>query len=73
MTSHRFDIHYYNDEGYATNVAFHFNSDSHSVTNDFRFLPMDIVSDEMKSLCKLHKLDMLHSNGRNAKILYTLK
>ena len=38
-----------------------------------RFLPMDIVNDEMKSLCKLHKLDMLHSNGRNAKILYTLK
>ena len=33
--SHRFDINNYDDQGYATNVALHINSDSHSL-DDFR-------------------------------------
>ena len=51
MTSHRFAINNYDDQGYATNVALHFNSDSHSF-DDFRFVPIDIVNNEMGRLCK---------------------
>ena len=61
---------------YATNVALHFNSDSHSL-NDFRFLPIDVVKNEMDRLCKetywIHKLDTLHPKGMNSKLLYTMK
>ena len=42
MNSHRFDINNYDDQGYATNVALHFNSDSHSLA-DFRFVPIDTM------------------------------
>ena len=51
MNSHRFDINNYDDQGYATNVALDFNSDSHSL-DDFRFVPIDIVNNEMDRLCK---------------------
>ena len=62
MNSHRFDINNYDDQGYATNVALHFNSDSHSL-DDFRFVPIDIVNNEMDRLCK----------GMNLKLLYNIK
>ena len=42
MNSHRFDINNYDCESYASNVALHFNSDSHSIA-DFSFLPIDVV------------------------------
>ena len=51
MNSHRFDINTYGGQSYATNIALHFNSDSHSL-NDFRFLPIDAVKNEMDRLCK---------------------
>lgn len=76
MNSHRFDINTYDGQSYATNVALHFNSDSHSL-NDFRFLPIDVVKNEMDRLCKetywIHKLDTLHPKGMNSKLLYTMK
>ena len=46
MNSHRFDINNYDCESYASNVALHFNSDSHSIA-DFSFLPIDVVNDEI--------------------------
>ena len=76
MNSHRFDISTYDGQGYATNVALHFNSDSHSV-DDFRFVPIDVVNNEMDRLCKetywIHKLDTLYPKGMNSKLLYTIK
>ena len=76
MNSHRFDINTYDGQSYATNVALHFNSDSHSL-NDFRFLPIDVVKNEMDRPCKetywIHKLDTLHPKGMNSKLLYTIK
>ena len=76
MNSHRFGINNYDDQGYATNVALHFNSDSHSL-DDFRFVPIDIVNNEMDRLCKetywIHKLDTLHPKGMNSKLLYNIK
>ena len=60
VNSHRFDINTYDGQGYAINVALHFNSDSRSV-DDFRFVPIDVVNNEMDLLCKetywIHKLD----------------
>ena len=54
------------NQGNATNVALHFNSDSH-LLDDFRFVPIDIVNNEMDRLCKetywIHKLDTLHPKG----------
>ena len=71
-----FDIYNYDDQGYATNVALHFNSDSYSL-DDFRFIPIDIVINEMDRLCKetywIHKLDTLHPKGMNSKLLYNIK
>ena len=76
MNSHKFDINYYDSQGYASNVASHFNLDSHSIT-DFSFLPIDVVSNEMTRLCKLtywiHKLDTLHPKGMNSKLLYNVQ
>ena len=75
MNSHRFDINNYDSQGYASNVASHFNLDSHSIT-DFSFLPIDVVSNEMTRLCKetywIHKLDTLHPKGMNSKLLYNV-
>ena len=72
MNSHRFGINNYDCESYASNVASHFNSDSHSIA-DFSFLPNDVVNDEMTRLCKetywIHKLDTLYPNGMNSKSL----
>ena len=66
----------YDDQGYATNVALHFNSDSHSL-DDFRFVPIDIVNNEMDHLCKetywVHKLDTLHPKRIHSKLLYNIK
>ena len=50
MNSHRFDINNYDSEGYATNVALHFNSDSHSIA-DFSFLPIDVVIESAVTSC----------------------
>lgn len=76
MNSHRFDINNYDGSGYGTNVALHFNSDSHSL-DDFSFVPIDVVNKEMDRLCKetywIHKLDTLHPKGMNSKLLYTIK
>ena len=70
MNSHRIDINNYDSQGYSTNLALHFNSDSHSIT-DFSFLPIDVVSNEMARRCKetywIHKLDTLHPKGMNSK------
>ena len=43
MNSHRFDINIFDSQGYASNVALHFNSYQHSIP-DFSFLPIDIDS-----------------------------
>ena len=76
MNSHRFYINNYDDQDYTTNVALHFNSDSHSL-DDFRFVPIDIVNNEIDRLCKetywIHKLDTLHPKGMNLKLLYNIK
>ena len=76
MNSHRFDINNYDDQGYATNVALHFNLDSYSL-DDFRFVPIDIVNNETDRLCKetywIHELDTLHPKGMNLKLLYDIK
>ena len=77
MNSHRFDIRNFNvDEAkYASHVAVHFNSYGHSL-NDFSFMPIDIVNDTMKRLCKetfwIHKLNTHYPEGLNAKLLYDL-
>ena len=75
MNSHRFNINNYDSQGYASNVASHFNLDSHSIA-DFSFLPIDVVSNEMTRLCKetywIHKLDTLHPKGMNSKLLYNV-
>ena len=76
MNSHRFDINNYDDQGYATNVALHFSSDSHSL-DDFRCAPIDIVNNEMDRICKetywIHKLDTHHPKGMKWKLLYDIK
>ena len=76
MNSHRFDINNYDSEGYATNVALHFNSNSHSIA-DFSFLPIDVVNDEMTRLCKetywIHKLETMSPKGMNSKLLYNVE
>ena len=73
MNSHRFDINNFDSQGYASNVALHFNSYPHSIA-DFSVLPIDVVKDEMFRLCKetywIHKLDTLHPKGMNSKLLY---
>ena len=73
MNSHRFDINNFDSQGYASNVALHFNSYPHSIA-DFSFLPIDVVKDEMTRLCKetywIYKLDTLHPKGMNSKLLY---
>ena len=76
MNSHRFDIKNYDSEGYATNVALHFNSDSHSIA-EFSFLPID-VNDEMTRLCKeiywIDKLEtIMYPKGMNSKFLYNVE
>ena len=60
MKSHRFDINNFDSQSYASNIALHFNSYSHSI-EDFSFLPIDVVKDEITRLFKetywIHKLD----------------
>ena len=51
MNSHRFDINTSDGQGYATNVTLSFKSDSHSL-DDFRFVPIDVVNNEMDRLCE---------------------
>ena len=69
MNSHyRFDINNHDSDGYATNAALHFNSDSHSIA-DFSFLPIDVVNDEMTRLCK-DKLETMYPKCMNSELLY---
>ena len=46
-------------------------TNQHSLDN-FRFVPIDIVNNEMDRLCKetywIHKLDTLHPKGMNSKL-----
>ena len=73
MNSHKFNIRNMDDPNFSPNFAIHFNSDEHSV-EDFRFMPIDRVSDNMQRLLKetywIHKLDTLYPKGLNAKVLY---
>ena len=59
----------------STNVVIHLNSDEHSI-EDFSFMPIDYVSDNMDRLLKatfcIHKLDTLYPKGLNAKVLYKM-
>ena len=73
MNSHRFDIKSICHPSFSSNVALHFNEHS---PEDFAFMPIDYVSDNMKRLLKetywIHKLDTLHPKGLNAKSLYNI-
>ncbi|MCG8079369.1 MAG: GIY-YIG nuclease family protein [Candidatus Thiodiazotropha taylori] len=73
MNSHKFNIRNMEDPSFSTNVAIHFNSNEHSM-DDFTFMPIDQVSDNMQRLLKetywIHKLDTLYPKGLNAKVLY---
>ena len=66
MNCHRIDISKYYNHGYASNVALHFYSDSHSIA-DFRFLAIDdfntILQTKMSAhpfLTNVHKLVLIH-------------
>ena len=73
MNSHKFNIRNMDDPNFSSNVAIHFSSDEHSV-EDFRFMPIDRVSDNMQRLLRetywIHMLDTLYPKGLNAKVLY---
>ena len=73
MKSHKFDIRNMSDPSFSTNVAIHFNPNEHSI-EDFSFMPIDNVSNNMKRLLKegywIHKLHTLYPRGLNAKVLY---
>ena len=73
MNSHRYDVSNFDSQSYASNVALHFNSYSHSIA-DFSFLLIDVVKDEITRFCKetnwKHKFDTLHPKGMNLKLLY---
>ena len=60
MNRLRFDITTYDGQDYTTNVALRFNSDSNSL-DDFRYVPIDVVNNEMDHLCTetywIHKFD----------------
>ena len=75
MNSHRYNINNFSDPLFSTNVATHFNKSNHC-KNDFKFMPIDIVSDDMERLLKesywIHKLNTLSPNGMNAKVLYNV-
>ena len=75
MNSHNFDIRNMSDPSVSTNVAIHFNSDEHSI-EDFSFLSIDYVSDNMDRLLKgtfwIHNLDTLYPKGLNAKVHYKM-
>lgn len=66
----------YDDQGYASDIAFHYNSDSH-LLYDFRFQPIDLVNYEMSRLHKntywTNLLDTLHSKGPNSRVCYDIK
>ena len=51
------------------------NSNGHSI-EDFSFMPIDYVSNNMNRLLKetywIHKLDTLYPKGLNAKVLYKI-
>ena len=49
MNSHKLDITSSKDPDFSTHVAPHFNADDHSLS-DFRFMPIDIVPDDMERL-----------------------
>ena len=76
MNSHRFDINNFDDPAFSTQVAIHFNEDSHSL-QDFSFIPIDVVHNDMERLMKetywIHRLGTVFPNGLNSKILYNVK
>ena len=61
MNSHRFDINNFDSQGYASNVALHFNSYPHSIA-DFSFLPIDVVKD--KDYCPIEIIKGLTDKGQ---------
>ena len=73
MNSHRFDIFHYPDN--FTNVSMHFNENGHT-PNDFSFAPIDKIEAEWPRLLKetywMHRLNTLHPNGMNSKVLYQI-
>ena len=73
MNSHRFDIFHYPDN--FTNVSMHFNENGHT-PNDFSFAPIDKIEAEWPRLLKetywVHRLNTLHPNGMNSKVLYQI-
>ena len=58
-----------------TNVSMHFNENGHT-TNDFSFAPIDKIEAEWPRLLKetywMHRLNTLHPNGMNSKVLYQI-
>jgi hypothetical protein len=76
MNSHRFDIRNFSNPEFSTLVASHFNEDHHSA-NDFSFMPIDVVNNNIDRLCKetyyIHRLKTLHPNGMNNKVLFNIK
>ena len=73
MNSHRFDICHYPDN--FTNVSLHFNENGHT-PRDFSFAPIDKVEAEWPRLLKetywMHRLNTIHPNGMNSKVLYQI-
>ena len=73
MNSHRFDIFHYPDN--FTNASMHFNENGHT-PNDFSFAPIDKIEAEWPRLLKetywMHRLNTLHPNGMNSKVLYQI-
>ena len=75
MNSHRFDVRNYDEScsSYSSNVAIHFNNNQHTF-DDFSFMPIDIIHDNMERLCKetfwIHKLRTMYPEGLNSKVIY---
>ena len=51
MNSHMFNIKNSTDPAYSTHVTTHFNLNNQSII-DFSFMPIDVVSNDIDSLCK---------------------
>jgi isocitrate lyase len=75
MNSHKFDINNFSDPIYASGVATHFNSADHDI-NDFSFLPIDIVSNDMDRLLRetswIHRLNTVYPSGMNTSVLFNV-
>ena len=73
MNSHRFDICHYPDN--FTNVSLHFNVNGHT-PSDLSFAPIDKVEAEWFRLLTeaywIHRLNAIHPNRMNSKVLYQI-